>query len=165
MLYTPLILLILKKSTSFTSKGIYIKMEIALSCKDCLDSKWKIIFNFDERRIDVSKMLFLWLTRAIDVNCPHTNWFMLYLAILLTLKISHALSQREDGDRNCFQKIVLLFFLTRQWTIGVTLEEKVRCNGLCFCQDCIPYQPVEGNKWKQSKFQLPRVCNVETFVA
>lgn len=74
------------------------------------------IFNFDERVIGVSKMLLLRLTRAINVNAPHTKRFMLYLAILLTLKISHALSQREDEDRNCFRKIVL-FIWTRQWTI------------------------------------------------
>jgi len=33
----------------------------------------KRIFNFDERLIDVSKMLLLRLTKAIDVNAPHTN--------------------------------------------------------------------------------------------
>ena len=62
------------------------------------------IFNYDGRLFGVSKMLLLRLTRAIDVNAPHTKWFVLYLAILLTLKISRALSQREDGDRHYFRK-------------------------------------------------------------
>ena len=33
----------------------------------------KIIFNFDERLIGVSKMLLLRLTKTIDMNAPHTN--------------------------------------------------------------------------------------------
>jgi hypothetical protein len=58
-----------------------------------------MIISFDERLIGVSKMLLLLLTIDIDMNAPHTNRFILYLATLLTLKIIHALSQRDDGDK------------------------------------------------------------------